>query len=65
MRTKPRRHISKKYEQYYDEPYKLKTLVEVKVCEKCGRTLPENSIAHYCPYCGGSLTIKCIPKQKA
>ena len=65
MRTKPRRHISKKYEQYYGQPYKLKTLVEVKVCQKCGRELPAISIAHRCPYCGGSLITKCIPKQKA
>jgi len=63
--TKGKKYKSRIFEKYYGEPYKLKTLVEVKVCEKCGRTLPENSIAHYCPYCGGSLTIKCIPKQKA
>ena len=63
--TKGRRHISKKYEQYYGEPYRLKTLVEVKVCQKCGRELPEGQTSRECPYCGGALIIKCIPKQKA
>jgi len=50
-----RRHKSKKYEQYYGKPYKPKTIIEVKRCVKCGRELPENSKAHNCPYCGGTL----------
>jgi predicted RNA-binding Zn-ribbon protein involved in translation (DUF1610 family) len=62
--TKGRRHKSKN-EQYYGEPYKLKTLVEVKVCTNCGREMPERSKLQDCPYCGGTLIIKCIPKQKA
>lgn len=60
-----KRHKSKKYEQYYGEPYVPKTLKEVQVCKKCGKTLPENLTAHNCPYCGGTLQTKYIPKQKA
>jgi len=63
--TKGRRYKNKIHEKWYGQPCVPKTMVEVKVCQKCGRTLPENSIAHYCPYCGGTLQTKCIPKQKA
>lgn len=61
--TKGKRHKSKKYEQYYGEPYTLKTLVEVKRCGKCGREQLENSKARSCPYCGGSFIIKYVPKK--
>jgi rubrerythrin len=63
--TKGRRHKSKMYEEWYGQPYTLKTLVEVKVCQKCGRELPITSTDRNCPYCRGPLITKCIPKQKA
>jgi len=53
--AKGRRHKSKKYEQYYGEPYKPKTLKEVRRCVKCGREQPATSKIHTCPYCGATL----------
>jgi len=61
--TKGKRHKSKKYEQYYGEPYTPKTLVEVKRCVKCGREMPENSKGLACPVCGGSLITKYVSKS--
>jgi len=55
--------VMQNYEQEAIEK-KVIILVEVKVCQKCGRELPTTSIAHRCPYCGGSLATKCIPKQR-
>ena len=62
--TKEKRHKSKKYERYYGEPYKPKTLVEVKVCSKCGRKLPEGSVARKCPYCGDMLTKRYVKREQ-
>jgi len=61
--TKGKRHKAKKFEQYYEEPYVPKTLVEVKQCAKCGREMPENSKGLACPVCGGSLITKYVPKK--
>jgi len=55
---------AKKYEQYYGEPYSPKTLVELKVCIKCGRELPENSQSRRCSYCGGELVVKYVSKSQ-
>ena len=61
--TKRRKRM---YEKWYGQPYTPKTLVEVKVCKKCGRKLLKNSQAHnHCPYCGGPLRTKYISKQEA
>ncbi|MCS7124532.1 MAG: hypothetical protein NZ932_03855 [Candidatus Bathyarchaeota archaeon] len=55
-----KRCVSKKYEQYYGEPYKPKTLTEVKFCVKCGRELPSNSRTRNCPYCAGTIKTRYI-----
>jgi len=62
--TKSKRRKSKQYEKWYGETYKPKTLVEVKVCMKCGRDLPEHSTVHKCPYCGGILQTICRPVER-
>jgi hypothetical protein len=41
------------YEKWYGQPYTPKTLVEVKVCKKCGRKLKNSQAHNHCPYCGG------------
>ena len=61
--TKSKSHKSKKYEQYYGEPYVAKTLVEIKRCVKCGREQPENSKVHSCPFCGGTLATRYVSKD--
>jgi len=53
--TKGKRHIAKKYEEYYGEPYIPKTLTEAKRCQRCGKTV--DSKARHCPRCGGTLAI--------
>jgi len=63
--TKGKRYKSKKYEEYYGEIYKPKTLEEVKVCSRCGRILPEGSKAQTCPFCGGSLITKYIKMKRS
>ncbi len=47
------------------ENNRKRNLKEVRTCIKCGRTLPENSKAKNCPYCGGNLTVKYVPKAEA
>gem|GEM_PF-2967211 len=63
--TKGKRYKSRKYEEYYGETYTPKTLKEVKVCSRCGRTLTEGTRAKACPFCGGTLITKYIKKKKA
>lgn len=63
MTSKKRK--SKKYEEYYGEPYTPKTLVQVKVCQKCGRIFTANSrVMQKCPHCHRTLLIKYLPEQK-
>ncbi len=62
--TKSEKHKSKQYEKWYGEPYKPKTLVEVRRCMKCGRDLPEKSTARRCPYCSGKLQTICRPVER-
>jgi len=40
-----------------------KMLIAIKVCVKCKRNLPRGSHARVCPYCGGTLRIKYVPKD--
>jgi rRNA maturation endonuclease Nob1 len=63
-KMKGKRHKSKKYDQYYCESNEPKTLMEVKVCKKCGRELPENSQSRRCPYCRGELAAKYVSKAQ-
>jgi len=53
------------YEKWYGQPYKPKTLLEVKRCAKCGRELPEGQTSRECPYCGGPLITMYTPKKSA
>lgn len=62
--TKGKRHKSKQYEKWYGEPYQPKTIVESKVCMRCGRKMPENFTVQRCPYCGGTLQIICRPVER-
>jgi len=62
--TKGRRHESKMFEKWYGQPYVPKTLVEIKRCRKCGRKLPEGSVARNCPYCGGILTKRYVKREQ-
>jgi len=51
------------FEKWYGQPYVPKTLVEIKRCRKCGRKLPEGSVARKCPYCGGMLTKRYVKRE--
>jgi len=62
--SEPRRRKSRIYEKWYGRAYTIKTLAEVKVCAKCGKELPEGQASRECPYCGGPLITKCVPKEK-
>jgi len=63
--TKRKRHGAKMYEKFYGKEYVAKTIVEIRECKKCGRELPEKSVANRCPYCNGPLRTRYVSKQKS